>query len=124
MSQDINSMFLALERDILDPGVSHEKRETLIASDFLEFGKSGTVWHRDSILEYLRTNLSTGRPKIQSLELSASELSPDVMLVIYRTSIDGEPGSGALRSSIWVRRSNSWQIRFHQATPSQATLGS
>lgn len=124
MAHDINSMFLSLERDLLDPAITHEKRESMIASDFLEFGKSGTVWHRDSILEYLRTNLSTHAPKIQFLELSTSELSPGVMLVTYRTIIDGDPGSAALRSSIWVRRDTSWQIRFHQATPSQATLGS
>ncbi len=124
MSQDINSMFLALERDILDPGVSHEKRATLIAADFLEFGKSGTIWNCASILEYLRSHLATPHSKVQFFELSASELSPDVMLVTYRTSIEDQPASGALRSSIWVRRSKSWQIRFHQATPSQATLGS
>jgi hypothetical protein len=42
-------------------------------------------------------------------DLGAVVLAVGAVLVTYRTS-------GALRSSIWVRHEDRWQLRFHQAT--------
>src|SRR5262249_1625330 len=46
-------------------------------------------------------------------------LTEDVALVRYRTTRHDDTGqhdSISLRSSVWVRRANRWQMLFHQAT--------
>ncbi len=80
---------------------------SLLADDFLEFGRSGRVWTRESV-EVLLTERPTGPIGIDGFELA--RLGDDVALVTYRAA-------GANRSSIWVRRAGRWQIRFHQGTP-------
>jgi ribonuclease HI len=74
--------------------------------DFAEFGRSGQVWTREDTINALATDPSIAE---QAEDVSAVELSDDVVLVTYRTV-------GALRSSIWVRHQGRWQMRFHQGT--------
>lgn len=83
---------------------------SLIADDFLEFGRSGRVWTRDSILELLTTGPS--RDPVPMEQFEATELSEGVVLVTYQ-------GAMANRCSVWVRRDGRWQMRFHQATPTE-----
>jgi hypothetical protein len=82
---------------------------SLIADDFLEFGKSGRVWTAASVREILEG----APPKPDSIEdFDAAELAEGVVLVTYVA-----PGPPSVnRSSIWVRRSGRWLIRFHQGT--------
>ena len=82
---------------------------SLIADDFIEFGRSGRVWTRDSIREPLEGPPAAPVP-IDRFEVA--ELGDDVALVTYR-------GALANRSSVWVRRDGRWQLRFHQGTPTE-----
>ncbi len=79
----------------------------LIADDFVEFGRSGRVWTRETIRQLLE-----GPPGdavlIEAFEVAL--LADDVALVTYRAA-------GANRSSIWVRHDGRWKLRFHQGTP-------
>ncbi len=78
----------------------------LVAHDFMEFGRSGRTWTRDEIRELLQ-----GPPASVSIQgFQMQRLGADVALVTYRAA-------DANRSSVWVRRSGTWQIRFHQGTP-------
>jgi glyoxylase I family protein len=82
----------------------------LLADDFLEFGRSGRVWTRDTIAPLLG---SSPDANAAALELEAFEVVPlgqGVALVTYRAL-------GANRSSIWVGRDGRWRMRFHQGTP-------
>jgi RimJ/RimL family protein N-acetyltransferase len=78
--------------------------------DFLEFGRSGTVWTRPKIMAQQIGDTDVALP-LDGLEMSA--LSDDMMLVTYRS----DQGIGpANRSSLWLRDGDEWRLRFHQGT--------
>lgn len=80
---------------------------SLIAEDFMEFGRSGRTWDRHSIREVLE-GVDPAPATIEEFE--AISLADGVALVTYRASSTN-------RSSIWIRRDGRWQLRFHQGTP-------
>ena len=55
-----------------------------------------------------------GRPVAVS-DFAARRLAPSVVLLTYRATADGV---ATLRSSIWRRAGDCWQMMFHQGTPS------
>jgi len=81
---------------------------SLIADDFMEFGRSGRIWTKDSILGPLTTGPSS--PPVEMEQFEAVELADNVALVTYHAAL-------AIRCSIWVKRDGRWQMRFHQGTP-------
>jgi hypothetical protein len=83
----------------------------LVAHDFLEFGRSGRVWTRQSIREVLEGPREATPLALEQFEVAA--LGDGIALVTYRST-------GTNRSSIWVRRDGRWLIRFHQGTPASA----
>ncbi len=102
------------ERALLDPDIRADRRalEELIADDFIEFGTSGRVYDKKTLIETI-----AGEEQVPVLirDFSTRELAPDVALVTYRTV--GQSGRAAHRSSIWVRIDGSWRMVFHQGTP-------
>ena len=90
----------------------------LLADEFREFGSSGRDWSRKEILELLETESGWTAPCVE--DFKTSMLGQDVVLVTYKTYRETpEPGASArvaLRSSIWVRRADKWQMLFHQGT--------
>jgi len=109
----------ALERQLLDPRIrsSRERLDQLIAADFIEFGSSGRAWSKNEIIEALLQ--SPGREiGVESIESRC--LCDDVVLVTYRSWRVGEADpAAALRSSIWRRQGDTWQLVFHQGTKAQ-----
>jgi hypothetical protein len=113
----------AFEEQLLDPAVrgNTDFVSSLLADDFLEFGISGRIFDKTSILKNLRDE-PLHLPSLLS-DFAIRTLAPDAMLVTYRTTrlnSSGEPISHARRSSIWINRNNRWQITFHQGTLSSA----
>ena len=110
-----------LEETLLDPAVrkNSELVSSLLADDFLEFGSSGGTFDKAAILEDLRNE-----PPHQTARLSdfaIRTLAPEVILATYRTTRHNSSGQithQANRSSIWINRTGTWQITFHQGTPS------
>lgn len=98
---------------LLDPAVRSDSNELrkLLHTDFLEFGASGRTWNVDCIVELLAVDPSA--PSQPAMDLKPVTLATDVVLLTYR--LEGERSS--LRSSVWVRDAGSWQLRFHQGTP-------
>jgi len=93
-----------------------EAAAALLADDFIEFGSSGKIWGKSSIVENMRRE----EPRDQEIiveDFVARELAPDVVLVTYisRTSTANQ---FTLRSSIWRNIATKWQMVFHQGTPS------
>ena len=107
--QDLNAELFRLESALAarDPDGIEGGLASLIADDFLEFGRSGRVWTRDSILELLKQGPSGDPVPMDRFE--AIEVADGVALVTYH-------GAMANRCSVWVRRDGRWQIRFHQGT--------
>ena len=108
-----------LEESLLDSAVRHDadRMRELLAEDFLEFGSSGRVWTRKSIIDLLATEVNFLPPAIE--EFQCSFLSENVALVTYHTvRNDARTGErlASLRSSIWVRQEGEWRMRFHQGT--------
>ena len=103
----------ALEQSLLDPSVrqSTAQLNKLIADDFLEFGSSGRVYNKQDCIKP-----DDSPRKFSVSDFSIKELSKDVMLATYNTI---EDGTVSLRSSIWKRYGDEWQMTFHQGTKAQ-----
>ena len=87
----------------------------LLADEFREFGRSGTVYTKAEILNFLGAEEES---LIAMEEFACQPVAEGVALVTYRTERT-EPGGEtvrALRSSLWVWREERWQMVFHQGT--------
>ncbi len=110
--------FRGLEESLLRPEVRRSplKFGALISDDFVENGSSGTVYHKQDILDAAHRLPDIILPLD---DLSVVMLGPSVALVTYRSSTRQPDGSisHALRASVWVNASGRWRLRFHQGTP-------
>jgi ribonuclease HI len=102
-----------LERELLEPDVRSDasRLAELLHPSFEEIGRSGRLWGRDAIV----SELADEQPLTVDLEvLGVERVAPEALLLTARTT----DGRGAtLRSSLWVRTSGRWRLRFHQGTP-------
>jgi hypothetical protein len=90
-------------------------QEARFASDFLEFGRSGRTYTRSQIICTDRSPIAATLRNLQVRELDTS-----TALVTYESEARfGEQIEHALRSSVWTRAQEGWQMRFHQGTPFQ-----
>lgn len=117
--QEASAELRKLEESLLDTAVRRDRRKmrSMLAENFLEFGSSGRIWTRNSIIELLSQETAFVPPAIE--DFRCAFLSQEVALVTYRT-VRTDPDSGevlaSLRSSIWTNESGSWRMRFHQGT--------
>jgi len=96
---------------------SPEAVAALLADGFIEFGRSGTIWNKASIVESMRREEPQERQIIVE-DFVAEELAPNVVLVTYISTTSTETATqSTLRSSIWKSIASKWQMIFHQGTP-------
>lgn len=107
----------ALEENLLRPKFRRNRTAVaaLLVDDFREFGSSGRTWTKQQILDALEDE-----PPFEAAidEFQAKELAAGVVLVTYMVTLrlsDSE-NRRSLRSSIWIKRDNRWQMLFHQGT--------
>jgi hypothetical protein len=93
-----------------DPTGVEGELMSLIAEDFVEFGRSGRTWTARSIREVLEAPRGEAVP-IEDFEVA--ELGDGVVLATY--VISGPPSVN--RSSIWMNRGGRRLLPFHQGTP-------
>jgi hypothetical protein len=86
--------------------------ETVLAPDFVEFGRSGRIYDREACLAIPAIPLDA---ELRDVQLRF--LSPDIAQVTYISVVRHETVDVANRSSIWSRTGSGWQLRFHQGTP-------
>jgi len=88
----------------------------LLADCFIEFGSSGKVWNKSSIVESMRREKLDQQITVE--DFAARELAPDVVLVTYTSKkvAENRLAISTLRSSIWKRLDGKWQMIFHQGT--------
>ena len=104
-----------------DADVEFEALADLLHADFEEVGRSGRHYFRDDIVEELRSTRHP--PRVVSADYRAHRLSDGVALLRYRSAHVDEQGRlhrHSLRSSLWLRTADGWQLRFHQGTPAAA----
>ena len=113
----IESELHTLEGKLLDADFRRNREAVahLFAEDFREFGNSGRVWNKQQILDALETEK---RFEAEIEDFQAMEPAAGAVLVTYTATLR-RPGSKSilsLRSSVWMKRDNRWQILFHQGT--------
>ena len=107
-----------LERELHTASVRKGSRATeLLADDFVEFGRSGRRYNKVQILEALAAEAAD---LVTSSEYKLNMLSPTVALLTYKSQRNSNPETSTLRSSIWRRQGETWQLVFHQGTPTTA----
>ena len=115
------SELLDLERMLLDPEVRHSRVavELLLHPHFKEYGSSGRVYDRETMIRMMNREAS-GEITIRDFEVRM--LSADVALVTYRSVGQDQE---ARRSSVWLKDDGRWQVIFHQGTkvPSRLAMG-
>lgn len=110
--------FLNLEKRLLDPETRHSRAhlEFMIHDAFKEFGSSGRVYQKASIIAMM-TREAPGEITIRDFRVL--KLSEEAVLLTYRSV--GQSGD-VRRSSIWVNQDGRWRIIFHQGTPIRSRL--
>lgn len=109
----------ALEVELHHPGVrcSRERLQQLLHPEFHEVGRSGRIYDRATIVSFLAAQASP--PAVASDAFAVLEIDPRAALLTYRSAHIEEGGrlvNHALRSSLWLRTSAGWQLRYHQGT--------
>ncbi|WP_346286842.1 nuclear transport factor 2 family protein [Zoogloea sp.] len=117
------ALIQALEIELHHSGVRCDAARLghVLHEDFHEIGRSGSRYDRATVMGFL-AGLKEAPPAVSD-DFVLQELAPGVVLLNYR-SADVQPGGAlsrhTLRSSIWVREGDRWQIRYHQGTPAAA----
>ncbi|MFE2535594.1 DUF4440 domain-containing protein [Streptomyces sp. NPDC059371] len=103
------------ELRLLDPAVrrSAELVAALLHPDFYEFGASGRIWDRDSIVALLAAGTEDGSRTTTS-RVKGVQLASDLVHLTFDTDNNGRR---AHRSSLWRLFGNDWLLYFHQGTP-------
>jgi hypothetical protein len=115
---DDASIFRALEERLFDPEIRKSPKdiEALLAEDFVEFGSSGAVYDRPTIVDALQNEGSAER---EICDLSVKRLADDVALITYRVvrrcPLKSEDFHSR-RCSIWKLIDDRWRMVFHQGT--------
>src|SRR6185312_3999677 len=89
----------------------------LLADGFMEFGSSGTIYTKATIIELLKGETVDSRVTVENFQ--SRELGQGVVLVTYISSKPcgiHEETIRVLRSSIWQFQQDTWQMVFHQGT--------
>lgn len=92
--------------------------QEILATDFVEFGKSGRIYQRQDTLDiaYQAIEIVFPLPEFQ-----VRLLAENIAQVTYNSVVTHHGAiESARRSSIWSRTATGWILRFHQGTPFQA----
>jgi hypothetical protein len=109
------SAAMEAELSLLDPAVrlSPKRLAGLLHPDYREFGTSGRIWDRDSIIAAV-TGLDSPSPRpVTTSGMKGAQLAPDVVHLTF----DTDSGTHrAHRSSLWRLTMDGWLLYFHQGT--------
>lgn len=116
--ENLKEIIYKIETDLLKPEIrkSREKLNEILADNFIEYGSSGLIYDKNTILERLPTEDS---PVYTLYDFEFFILSENIVQTRFKTdriNINGARTS-SLRNSIWGKINNKWQIFFHQGTP-------
>ncbi len=112
MSAKAVDVFRRLEESLWrdDPA----SRDQMLSDEFQEFCRFGDVYDRAHLINARASEASVVFPFD---DFRAESLSDDVVLVTYENTVTNDGATQrARRSSIWIRSSNGWKLRFQQAT--------
>ena len=96
---------------------NREYIESVLAPDFFEFGRSGRSYTRERILTFPPADQQVIDANLPLKDFEAHSIEEGVVLVTYISERMVDRLEISNRSSLWVRTSAGWQLRFHQGTP-------
>ena len=119
MNESVRATLLTLEEDLLSSQVraSEARLNELLADDFVEFGSSGRIFDKPSIVRELGESGFVADFEIGDFRLVMSR--EDSALVTYRCVVRSDSGEiirKSNRSSLWRLVDDRWQLIFHQGT--------
>ena len=119
--KELTETIRLLEEKLLAPATrrSAVELDELLAVGFVEFGRSGNVYDKRVVIGRIQKE-ETSRMTLSDFKIVG--LAPNVILATYRSrkmEADGQK-SYSLRSSIWRRAGDKWQMFFHQGTAAAA----
>ncbi len=117
------SQLKALEVELHQPVARGDaaRLDSLLHDDFHEFGRSGSSYAKADIVASLLA--AAQHVRMVADNFLVRRLAADVALLTYRSAHalpDGTLHRPTLRSSIWQRSGDGWQMSFHQGTPTEA----
>lgn len=106
---DLAAHLIALERR-LHTAPARQNAAELLSDDFREFGASGRIWDKPSMLAALAAEQHY---PIASDHFVCQHLAPGLALLTYTATT---PTRHSLRSSLWRLEDTHWRVLFHQGT--------
>jgi hypothetical protein len=108
----------SLEEKLLAPATRHSivQLDKLLTDDFIEFGRSGKIFDKQTVAERIGKG-ETARMPLADFKIVI--LAPDALLATYcatKIEDDGQK-SYSLRSSICRKTGDKWRMFFRQGTP-------
>ncbi len=112
MADELEAHLIELELRLqqLSTRKDPEAVAALLSEDFREFGASGRIWDRATII----AELSAETPyEIINENFQCQQLSKELALLTYTART---PSRRTLRSSLWRLEQGRWRVLFHQGT--------
>lgn len=109
------SAAMEAEFRLLDPAVrsSPDLLADLLHPEYEEYGTSGLLWNRESIMAALNARDAPSPRPITTSRMRGVQLAPGIVHLTF----DTESGPHrAHRSSIWRLTGGTWLLYFHQGT--------
>jgi hypothetical protein len=119
---DTRKALLSLECELLCPETRRSKYRLseLLADEFVEFGSSGRVYDKHSVIDSLLQLDSTEHYQIDDFRLvNCCDHTAFVTYSCIARSDSGEIVRKSNRSSLWQLENGRWQIVFHQGTKTE-----
>lgn len=121
MNNQLAKQIEDLEVELLQPEArrSAKRINELLADDFVEFGMFGKIYSKQDFVELLPNSKEEKFEKYKASDFKAREIATDTVLLTYKASIaflKTNEKIWTLRSSIWQKRDDNWQMIFHQGT--------
>jgi hypothetical protein len=114
-NDELTATLRALEESILDPAVRSDpaRMRDLLAPGFTEYGASGRVFNRDTIIAALASEGAKVLRRARGMKVQL--IAPGAALTTWRVQRDD--GIQTLRSSVWQQQADGrWLMVFHQGT--------
>jgi len=121
MNQQLAKQIEDLEISLMQPEVrrSAKRISELLTDDFVEFGMFGKVYSKQDFVESLPNAVEEKDEVYKPTNFKAVEIATNTILLTYKATIEflkTKETIKTLRSSIWQKRDENWQMIFHQGT--------
>lgn len=113
-NSELNAV-IALERELTTPAcrADRERLSALVHEAFIEINAGGVVRDRTTNITAILNDDSEADPRIMH-EAVATRLADDLIEVRWRSE---RAGQSSMRTSLWRRSPDGWQVLRHQGTP-------